>query len=418
MKFNFNSFKESLKKDNASKIIAFIFAVIIWLIVTISLYPDTTITIKDIDVQINLSDTYVNEMGLNVVSGQGQKVTAKIKGNRSEIGSLNASDFTASVNLEDIKTASEYDLDVIVTPNDSSIKYELVDVSPSKIKVKFDNVISKTFEIEPQTSAIIPDEYVMGTLECSPNTVKITGPEQVIEKINSCVAFATAGTVSETKAIKADLILYDNEKNIIDGKDLSFSVSEINVTVPVYQKKKVPFDIVYRNVPPQFDTKQLQYRLSSDEIEIAATSETISKIDKISLSYIDFRELELGASFTLNVVLPSGIQNISGIETVEVSYPMDNFDSKVFTVSNINLLNAPSNFDITLLTNKLQRVNIIAPKAVLNELTVKDIVAQIDLSAVTVTEGTQSVSVDVYIDGVGPAWAIGEYSATITAHSK
>ena len=418
MSISLKKIKESLLKDNKTKIYAILLAIIIWLFVTMSLYPDTTITVRNIPVDINVSDTYVNEMGLNVVSGEGKTVTAKIKGNRSVIGSLNSSDFNANVSLDGIQTAAEYDLSVTVTPKDSSLRCEIVDIYPSTVKVKFDNVVSKTFDVECQTSAVIPDGYVMGTLECSPKTIKVTGSEQQIEKIDSCVAFASVGTVTETTSVKASVMLYDKEKNLLDNKNFAFSTTDFSITIPVYQKKTVPFDIVYRNVPSGFDTTKMKYTLSSNEIEIAATSETAAKIDKLSLSYIDFRDIGLNSSFVLDVTLPSGIQNLSGTETVEVSFVTDGYVSKEFSISNINLLNSPSGYNVSLLTNVLRRVTIIGPQSVIDTLSANDIIAEIDLSSVAITEGTQTVAVNVYVPNKGAVWATGDYMATITASAQ
>ena len=415
MKISFNSIKAKLKKDAGIRGLAFGFAILIWLFVTIALYPNTTITVRDIPVTINVDDTYVTEMGLNVVGNSEYTVTAKVKGNRSQIGSLKASDFKAEVSLDGIQNAAEYELSVIVSPIDADVECEIENVTPSKIKVKFDNVISKTFTLETQTSAIIPEDYIMGTLESSPKTIKITGPEQELNKIDSCVAFAAPGNLTETQSIDASIILYDAEKNVLDKSIFAFSTTDISVTVPVYQKKTIPFDVAFRNIPHGFDVKSLKYKLSETQIEIAATKEIISKTDKLSLSYVDFREIDIGSTFTLNVELPSGVQNINGIETVEVTFPTEGYSSKVFSVPNINILNAPTGYDISLLTSRLQRVTVIGPTATVNALTVNDIIAEIDLSTVTVTEGTQAVAVNVYVPNKGPIWAKGIYSATITA---
>ena len=418
MKFSLEKIKNNIKKDNGVKFIAFVFAVLIWLFVTISLYPDTTITVNNIPVTINVDDTYVNEMGLNVVSGEGQTVTAKIKGNRSHIGRLKADDFNAVVSLDGIQTAAEYELSVVVSPKNPNIECEIVSVNPSKIKVKFDNVVSKAFTLETQTSAIIPDGYMMGTLESSPKTIKITGPEQEINKIDTCVAFVAPGTLTETQSISANIILYDAEKNVLDKSVFAFSTTDVSVTIPVYEKKAIPFEVSFRNVPKGFDLELLEYKLSEETIEIAATSEVVSKFESLSLSYIDFRAIELGSTFTIAVEVPSGVQNISGIETVEVSFPTEGCISKTFSVPNINVLNAPTDFDIKLLTTRLPKVTVNGPASTINSLTVNDIVAEIDLSTVAIADGTQTVAVNVYAPSKGAVWANGIYSASITATPK
>ena len=407
-------------RDIWARLGAVFLAVIIWFFVSVTLYPEITTHVSNVKVNIDLSDSYVSNLGLSVVSGENQKVTATITGKRYEIGNLSSDDFNATVALDSVTSAGNYELKVTVAPKDLAVDCTVTKVYPSTIKVQFDRVITKTFDMTPEASkATVEDGYMIDTLECSPATVKITGSETEINKIDKCVAMAEVDTkLSETTTSTAKLVLYDSDNNKLDFSDLTYSTTDFTVNIPVYKTKTVPVKVSFRNIPSGFSIDNLKYTLSAKTIDVASTDDVIDKIDKLSLSYVDLRTVGIGSVFTLPVTMPSGVKNISGIENIEVTFDGTGYVSKQFTIADISIKNAPSDYDVSLYTSRIPQVTIIGPESVMQELTVQDIVAEIDLSTATLNEGTQKVAVSIYIPDKGAVWANGEYSAVIFANSN
>ncbi|MBQ8411059.1 MAG: hypothetical protein IJX15_04940, partial [Ruminiclostridium sp.] len=75
---------------------------------------------------------------------------------------------------------------------------------------------------------------------------------------------------------------------------------------------------------------------------------------------------------------------------------------------NINIINAPTNYDVKLLTNVLT-VNVVGLSTYVQEMTSDDIYATVNLLGIEVAEGTKTVSVTFRLAGANAkAWVTGE----------
>ena len=68
---------------------------------------------------------------MSVISYETKKVTVTIQGNRSSIGSLSADDLVASAVVENVTSAGEKYLKIIVISKKSDVKFDVTSVSPS-----------------------------------------------------------------------------------------------------------------------------------------------------------------------------------------------------------------------------------------------------------------------------------------------
>ena len=151
--------------------------------------------------------------------------------------------------------------------------------------------------------------------------------------------------------------------------------------------------------------------MSVTELTVASPDSSIDNIDvidigEISLSALTLKDLQGGVA--LPVKLPEGYKNISGNKTVTVYFEdYDDFGQLGFTVptENINVINAPSNFGIKVLTNVLT-VNVVGLSSYIQEMTSDDIFATVNLFGVEITEGTKSVSVTFRLAGSGEEYKV------------
>ena len=154
--------------------------------------------------------------------------------------------------------------------------------------------------------------------------------------------------------------------------------------------------------------------MSVTELTIASPDSSIDNIEsidigEISLSALTLKDLQGGVA--LPVKLPEGYKNISGNKTVTVYFEdYDEYGQLGFTVptENINVINAPLNFDVEVLTNVLT-VNVVGLSSYIQEMTSDDIYATVNLLGIEITEGTKSVSVSFRLAGTNTqAWVTGE----------
>ena len=145
----------------------------------------------------------------------------------------------------------------------------------------------------------------------------------------------------------------------------------------------------------------------------------MEKYSQLLLGYIDVRDITLeNSSFTLPVELPEGIINLDNIDTVRVDFDLENYIETTFYTSQINIINVPKGYKVT--SNAYQlAVKIIGPADVVNAISAKDIIAQVDLSTREITQtGQYRVQADVFLPGGQLAWAEGSYSVTVTVKKQ
>ena len=371
--------------------------------------------------QINLAGTAAGEqLGLQVIQGGGQTISVRVRGKLYEIGNLSADDFVATASLDGVVQAGTYDLNVHVVSKNPSIQLESISASPSVITASFDKIVSKDFTLTAEAPKATPAAgFIMQPLECSPTKVTITGPEASINQIDHCVVSAALeGELNEPHTTTGELVMFDKDGRRIVNDKLSADTTSFTVNIPVYMKKTLPLKVEFRNVPSGFPLDELDYHLSSDTIDLAAPSDSISGLGEFTLGTIDLRNVNIGSVFNLEVQLPNNYRDLSNLGSVQVTFPTEDMASKSFDVARFSITNAPENYNIRILDSALKNITIIGPTDVISELTPLDISVEVNLLDINVYEGTQSVPAEVSVPDKGLVWAYGPYNLTIEATKK
>ena len=144
MKF-FRNFKNnvlnSLNNNMAIVIYAVIISVILWFVISITIYPTTPKTFNNVPLDIDITGTSAESNGLSVIDSSTEKVNVTIMGNRSRIGNLKAEDLVAKAVVENVNEAGEKNLKINVFCKDSNVNFEITDIKPSTVNFIFLRII-------------------------------------------------------------------------------------------------------------------------------------------------------------------------------------------------------------------------------------------------------------------------------------
>ncbi len=416
------SFSEKLLSNKTFlRILSLILGIICWLLVVTVVDDDTTVTVTDIPVEINLEDTIAQKYGLSLIEGSGQTVSIRVQGRRVEIGSLTAEDFTAHAVLSEVNSMGEYILNVEVTKKNSSANYDIIRTSPSTINASFDYLDEQTFEIVGEAVGMIPgDGYIKeGEIIVTPDALEVVGPRNEISKIDRCVAVSDeTATLTETTTVPAELVFYDAAGNELDLPHVEYRAQNFEITVPIYKQKTVPIVPNFVNVPTGVDVSKLKYTMSETSISIAGQEKLVDSIESISLSEIDFRKVDVGSSFVQQINLSAGLINLDSLNTVTILFDDDEMASTTLNINNILISNPSSLYDVSLITTKLSNVKIVGDKDVINSLSASDFVANVNLADTALSQGTLRVYVDIHALNSAQVWAVGEYAVTLNVTAK
>ena len=422
----FKKMVEGMRKDFGMRIISLLIALGAWFVISVSAYPTTTVTYRNIAVEVDLEGSVAERNRLSVIDMSEQTVKATIKGQRASIGGLSSSDFVARPEITEVNDAGEYELKLSIECKDKDADFEYT-VVPDKIKVSFDKIISKSFDLTADIPNIVAaDGYLKGDAEVTTPSITITGPEERVNYITKCkIQNLSEMQLTESQEISEgnNLVLYHNN-TVISSEGLSLSKNYFAINVPVTMRKTLPLVVSFINVPENISLEDIEYTQSVEEIEVAAPPEKIENLGEIYLCTIDLRKVTPGYTVTVPLEFTEGseMENLSQVSEVTLEFPLENLTTRMITVSrnDIVIINKPADYDIIPATTGWD-ITFVGEADVLERLTVDDIVVQLDLSSVS-SSITSNVyiraPIKVYVPGDDVVWATGSQVVAFQAKEK
>lgn len=404
-----------LLKNIKSVIQALIFSVIIWIFISMQIFPDVSLHISGIKVSC-APTAFMNTENLKIVSVDLGEITVQVRGKRYSISNLTADDFEAYCDLSSVYESGEHVVDVIVKSKDETKECDIVSgVHTAKVKVV--KIISRELEVLPNVSdlKLVEDMQIEGEAIVTPSHVVITGEEKLVNSIGRVEAMAEyEGELDQTADVPAGLVYYSNSGGKILKPNVAANEDNFTVSVPVYKVKTLPVKVMFTDYPGNFNIDDLRYNMSISEITIASPDNSVDNLEaidigEISLSSLTLKDLQGGVA--LPVKLPEGYKNISGNKTVTVSFPeSESYGQLGFLVAldTISIINMPGNYNVRVLTNEMV-VNVVGLSTYIQTMTSSDVSATVNLLGTELTEGTKSVSVSFRLKGSNvEAWVTGE----------
>ena len=391
-------------------------AFVLWLVITINQNPIIERSFSDMTINVNLENTFASDKGMSIVGDiSTQKFTVVVRGASYAVSSIKSGDINVYASAASVDAPGEYNLDVMASKTNQLANYEILSVTPSTMKISFDYIDTKDFTIKPKTAGatakdglIAENGIVSGTEN---DTVTISGPRTVMNKISSVVALAKVNkTLDVSETFDADIVLYDEQGNQISDEHLTLSTNKVKVTVPISKTKTVPVLVDFTNLPNGFDKNSISYSLNYSSVTVIGKPETVDKTESVTLSPIDLTAVSPTAnSFDVSAKLPEGVRLVDNIEYFNVKLNIDNYSQKVITVSDITCNGLGSGLKIQNIA-EIKNVRICGPKSVIKNI--GSAYAEIDLSGKTA--GQHSVEVNISFKENNNIWAIGTYTTTVS----
>lgn len=388
----------------------------LWLTITVNQKPTMERTFADTTVSINLENTVVAENNMSIIGDiSEQKFTVTVRGPSYIVSSLKSSDFSLFASAAEVDAPGEYSLKV------SSLKgsedYEILSINPPNIKVNFDYIETKDFKIIAMAEGaaaqegLIAEAGVVGGTE--KDSVTVSGPRTVINKIESVVALAQVNkTLSASETFDASIVLYDAEGNIIEATNLTLSATNVRVTVPISKKKTVPVKVDYTGLPSGFNKESIKASVDHPNVTVIGTPETVDKISEVTLTAIDITAVSKSSTeFAVAPKLPEGVRLLDSIDNFNVTFDVSGYIEKTLTVSSFKYSGVASGLSAKDAAS-IRNVKIFGPRTQVNRITVSNSYANIDLT--DKKAGEHTVSASISFDGYDSVWAVGSYNTTVT----
>lgn len=399
-------------------VMSLVISLVIWINMSLSDDNESSTTIINIPVQVQLSEE-ATKSGLQIFSGGEQTASVTVTGNRVALGNLTPEDIVVSAdNAGTITTTGTYPLSLTARKANSGNNFEITSsVSPSVITIYVDHADEATFQLENKITYNVAEGY-HSSVALSTDEITIRGPESEVSKISSvAIEGNLSGKLKENREKECEVKLYDYSGKVYWNNMLSLNTDKVTAVFTVQPQKEVPLTVKYKNKPTGLDLTGL-VSIEPSSVIVSGSENILNKLESVSLTEIDFSVLKnKKTTLELELDIPKKCTNLSDISTAKVTFDFRNMNSKTLTATLFNVRNLSSEYSYDVTTESLDVV-VVGQKGLLKNVKASDISCVIDASGVEGTTGSISLPVEVIINNNDSCWAYGSYTANLSVEKN
>lgn len=389
-------------------VVACIASVILWMYV--ASYENTTqsVTLTGLEVKYIGGEDILQDRNLLVTDKDVQDVALTLLVKRSLVSQLTNDTVHVSVDLRDIRSSGDYDRvytisydnvdeeDVIVTrrvPEYMKVKIERMDVNPDVVvRGVFDGTVAEGYMREP--------------IQYFPETIEVSGPESVISRIAYAKVVIDREELTRTVSGVADFTLVDSDGQTIESSEIKTSVNEIQYTIPIVMMKDVGLTVNLLGGGGATEDNAV-VRIDPPTVSITGDAELLSGINQLQLGTIDLASFAQSTTETFAIVLPNGVNNLSGEKEATVTVSIKGLETKRLIATNISFINVSEGYKARNIT-QYKEVLIRGPKEIIDLISGENIRIVGDLTDIGNAVGRYSVPTTVEILGYREAGVVGD----------
>ncbi len=270
-----------LLKNPLQKILALVFAILIWAFAPSMEKPSLS------QMQIFVPVSYINTpQDLEIVSQPQQSVGITIEITNDEIP--NPSLFQTFINLENAYPGEQiYEIAIEDIKHPERVK--ILKISPDKLAISFEKTLERELTIKPVIVGVPAEKYVLEKVTIEPNSIVVSGPFSILEKLEQV----------ESKTINIEGAFHDIEAitAINIPKQLSIVSPE-----PEYYKARIeigsePMNVRFDDIPIGIVNQEYVTRINPRAFSVLlrgprSIMQTFSKQDV--QAFIDLRDYKPG----------------------------------------------------------------------------------------------------------------------------
>ncbi len=378
--------KKRLTNNWGLKLVSFIFAVLLWLVVVnvdnpVKAKPFDDITVKLLNTNIIRDEGLVYE-----ILDSTDQVDVTVSAPRSYLELLSKDDIVAVADFNNITAANT----INITYYSKRYNDKITNFKGSIESVKLNIEKEKTLKLVLKTEAVgeVMDGYVVGRVTTDQNQVRISGPESVVSQIKTAVVSVDVSGTTSNIATYADVGLYDADGNEIESESIKKNVDSVKVGVEILAKQTIPLKFSTMGAPADGYQVTGEIMSTPSEITIAGSADALRNITQLEIpaEALDITGITESLTQTINVknYLPDGIILVDNENNgkVVVSVPIEAVEEKKLHLSksNIVIMNVPEGYKASLEEGEMI-LSIAGLRSDVTAVMSSDIVGIIDLEA-------------------------------------
>lgn len=379
------------------KLIAILFALILWFAVINIDDPVVSETFKNVPVQL-VNTEVLTEAGLTyeVLDNTAVIETITIYGPRTLVESLNENDIVAKADVNEITVANTVAVNVSVDVRNSS-KITNIRSSLECVKLNIEESKTKQLVINATTSGKLASGYIVGGIELDQNRVRISGPESIVSKVSSAKVNVDVADASSDVATYGTVRLYDKAGTEIMSELLVKGTEKVHINVNVIPTKYVPVKYQLHGTPAEgYGVVEDAITCDIMTVLIAGETEVLRDVNEIMITgeELDISGLTAEKEFSVmlknylpdNIIL--GDKEYDGKATIKV--PVEEIATEVVELlkENLTIGNIPEGIQVSLVdVPDYLELEVTGTVTKVREVMTSDVTAVIDMNAVLPSTG-------------------------------
>jgi YbbR domain-containing protein len=372
--------------------------------------------LSGIKVQFVGEDMLREQHGLAISDVDSSSVNVWIRGSRRAIGSLDGSQVVAEIDVSNITQAGNmswsYSLKYPSGTDKSAIS--VVSRSPETISFTVSALASKTVEVSGAFAGNLAEGYSAEDPVFEPSTIKITGSEAALSKIDSAkITFGKDKTdVKETFSVDVGYTLVDTAGNQVSTTGLTFSTDVVKATLPIMEVKEVPLSVTLIDGGGA-TAADCTVTIEPQTIKLAGDSKVLDDMNKLVVASINLSDFTSTYEESFPITLDDDVQNVTGVTNARVKIQIAGLSTKTVNVTNITCSNLAEGYTVAIDTQNISVV-MRGTEAALAALNDDDIKAVADMTEYKDMTGTVMPYVKISAGGQSSVGAVGSYKITVT----
>lgn len=357
--------KNKLTKNWGLKLASFLFATVLWVVVTNINDPIDSIRLSDIPVTIKNGDL-ITERGqvYEVLDNTDMIDTVMVYAPRSIIGTLDKSNVVAVADMEELSSLDT--IAIKLSTNKYNNMIESIQGNIDMVKLNIEDLQTRSFPIQASIVGEVGEGYMLGDVTTEQNLIRVSGPESVVSQIAKAQAEVDVSGFTRNINTDADIRLYDDYDNVIPPDNLERSITKVRVNVEILEKKTVPIAYTVSGTPA--DGYQMTGEIAStrNNVVIAGRSQTVQNINAIEIpeGVIDITDETADVTTLVDIkdYLPDGViiaeDDFSGM--VEITVYIGQEVRRTFSrhVEDIRIIGVPAGFQ-AVITNPEENCSVV-----------------------------------------------------------
>ena len=403
--------KRNLMNKFTLNILSLAVASLLWLLVVNIEDPVRSETYWEVPVTIVNESYLTSDLRIPLLVEGSDTVTVRIQAESSVLREIDRDSITAEADMTQIISMDTTPYMVPVRVICPGVSDENITVMPANIPIETDDLTTQAMTISASVGNTRPESgYEVGKLTVNPEKVTISGPEDLISKLDRVVADVDVSSMDQSGSISAPLHIYDKNGDELTDTQMSYlnlqgaENNTVSVDVDLWRVKTDINIQVESSGTPEDGYQVSDITTVPNTLSVAGTEEALKELEDngntitIPASEVDVSGKNADFEQTVDIedLLPDDIMLARDISSsVIVSVTILPYDSKEYVIpsTKIDRSKQPENMTAVIMDDSVT-VRVRGSDEDLENLKEDDIKLSIDTSKYT-KEGEQEVPVNV-----------------------